>query len=247
MSDEIVILVVDDESTIRDSIAEILVQEQYRVYVAKNGIEALQVMGRIVPNLIISDIIMPEMNGYQFYMRVRQNADWVWIPFIFLTAKSDPDDVRFGREVGLDDYLTKPFSPEDLLSAIRGLLIRYEQLVAAANPPKPQVLVGRYMIGELVIDIPSRIVHVADKPLKLTPTEFEILLRLTLADGAAVRYDELFGEGEGQSYIEDDAAELLRAHVRNLRNKLKQAGLADEVIVNVHSFGYRLENRPIPV
>ena len=122
------ILIVDDEPVIRDSIAEILQLHGYLVLTARNGIDGLDAIRRDVPDLIISDIMMPEMNGYQFYQRVRSNTEWLWIPFIFLSAKVEGEDIRFGKELGVEDYLKKPIDAEDLLATVIGCLKRFHQL-----------------------------------------------------------------------------------------------------------------------
>ena len=112
------ILVVEDDLAVRKAIEDVLLLNGFSVQGAGNGVEALALMVEAPPDLILADIIMPEMNGYQFYRRVRNNEPWLWIPFIFLTAKDDAGDIRYGRELGADDYIVKPFEPEDLLAAI---------------------------------------------------------------------------------------------------------------------------------
>jgi two-component system sensor histidine kinase/response regulator len=127
------VLVVDDDPTILDSIADVLRVSGYNCLTAANGIEALQVMQQHAPDLIVADIMMPKMDGYQFYQAVRQNAVWVSIPFIFLSAKGEQSDIRYGYDMGADHYLTKPFELEDLLVAIRSRLRRISDIQAAAQ------------------------------------------------------------------------------------------------------------------
>ncbi len=127
------VLVVDDDPTILDSIADVLRVSGYNCLTAANGIEALQVMQQHAPDLIVADIMMPKMDGYQFYEAVRQNAVWVSIPFIFLSAKGEQSDIRYGYDMGADHYLTKPFELEDLLVAIRSRLRRISDIQAAAQ------------------------------------------------------------------------------------------------------------------
>jgi len=126
MSNDKTILIVDDEEGIRSSLQEFLSLSGFKVLSAENGVEGLKILEVDVPDLIIADIMMPRMNGYQFYNRVRENPDWVWLPFVFLTAKGEDEDVRFGKELGVDDYLQKPIDPEDLLATVLGKLKRYE-------------------------------------------------------------------------------------------------------------------------
>jgi CRP/FNR family cyclic AMP-dependent transcriptional regulator len=135
------ILVVDDNLEFLDGVKLTLEMEGYRVWTAANGQQALDRLLAAfrrdraqagagpdhLPDLILADIMMPEMDGYAFYEQVRANPYLNQVPFIFLTAKSSEVDVRFGKELGIDDYLTKPFSPEDLLASVRGKLKRVEQ------------------------------------------------------------------------------------------------------------------------
>ncbi|MBN1937343.1 MAG: response regulator [Anaerolineae bacterium] len=121
------ILVAEDDPSMREGICDTLELEGYAVCAAANGREALGVMQETVPDLIISDIMMPEMDGYRFYEAVRQHEAWLAIPFIFLTAKDQREDIRLGRRLGADDYLTKPFDSEDLLIAVQSKLRRADQ------------------------------------------------------------------------------------------------------------------------
>ncbi|UCC62607.1 MAG: response regulator [Anaerolineae bacterium] len=127
------ILVVEDDLAMRDGVCEILEMAGYRVSVASNGKEALQLLEDTAPELIISDIMMPEMDGYRFYQQVRADDRWLPVPFIFLTAKGKRADVLRGKSMGLDDYLTKTFDPEELLVAVESKLGRMRQLQATAR------------------------------------------------------------------------------------------------------------------
>jgi DNA-binding response OmpR family regulator len=116
------ILVVEDYEPMAGAIESMLTMRGYRVLRAANGIEALQAMGEIVPDLIIADILMPEMDGYAFYQEVQKRSEWRHIPFIFLTSMAEREDIQKGLELGVDTYITKPFDPEDLLAATRAEL-----------------------------------------------------------------------------------------------------------------------------
>lgn len=128
MGDQQVILIVDDEPVILDSLADILRVHGFQVLKAANGLEALAILQNHTPDLILADITMPEMNGYHLFNRVRQKPEWLRIPFVFLTAKGQAEDIRFGKELGADDYLMKPIDADDLIAAILGKLRRYAQL-----------------------------------------------------------------------------------------------------------------------
>ena len=129
MKTNISILVVDDEPNFLDNVRLALEAEGYRVLSAGNGVEALAVLHSQPVNLILADIAMPDMNGYQLYERVRERPQWLTIPFVFLTARKLDSDIRYGKELGVDGYLTKPVRAADLLAVVRGKLRRAQQLV----------------------------------------------------------------------------------------------------------------------
>lgn len=127
------ILIVDDDIGIRSNVLELLQLSGYEVFSASDGVEALGVMQRHTPNLIISDINMPGMDGYTFFKSVRTNTRWALVPFIFLTARDQPLDVRHGISLGVDQYLVKPFDPDDLLVAVEARLSRIREIEDAAH------------------------------------------------------------------------------------------------------------------
>ena len=127
------ILVVEDDSALLDGLRDILELSGFRVLTARNGLEGLAVLQTQLPDLIVSDINMPRMDGYQFYSQVRARPEWVSLPFIFLTAKSEKADVRRGKMLGADDYITKPFEEADLIVAVQAKLNRRAQLEAATG------------------------------------------------------------------------------------------------------------------
>jgi putative two-component system response regulator len=129
--DKETILVVEDNSILRDGLNDILAMDGYTVIAAAHGLEALEQMSTIVPDLILSDIAMPEMDGFQFFEQVRSHPEWVSIPFIFLTARGEKDDILAGKHLGVEDYLIKPLTREELLTAVRGRLERSHQLRVA--------------------------------------------------------------------------------------------------------------------
>ncbi len=129
MEDRPLILIVDDNEDARMLAGMILKKNGFTCALAANGLEALEVLrSGPLPNLILSDIMMPEMNGYEFFERVQENPDWRRVPFIFFSLKDSHQDIQKGRQLGVDDYLTKPIMPDALLAAVRGKLKRFEQL-----------------------------------------------------------------------------------------------------------------------
>src|SRR6185503_10573124 len=127
------ILVVEDDAALLQGLRDILELSGYQVLTGRTGVEGLAVLEKQLPDLIVSDINMPQMDGYQFYSQVRAKPDWVSLPFIFLSAKSEKDDVRRGKLLGADDYIIKPFEEVDLLVAIQGKLNRRAEIQAAMN------------------------------------------------------------------------------------------------------------------
>ena len=193
-----VILVVDDEPVILDSLSDILSIHGFQVLKSSNGLEALETLRDQIPDLILADIMMPEMNGYQLYNRIRQNPEWVWIPFIFLTAKGEAEDIRFGKELGADDYLMKPIDAEDLIAAILGKLRRYVQLdQEGSNPTEPR---GHG------IPVTS---DVSDFPVDLTPREIEVLRHMVMGLNNTEIAEALFIE-----------TSTVKTHVSNILSKL---------------------------
>jgi two-component system sensor histidine kinase/response regulator len=135
----VTVLVVDDDPTILDSVTDLLRISGYRILSATNGVEGLRTMQTNTPDLIIADIMMPEMDGYQFYEAVRENPAWTPIPFIFLTARGERKDIRRGYMLGADQYLTKPFEAEDLLVAVEKRLERVRAIQAVTKDEVEQV------------------------------------------------------------------------------------------------------------
>ncbi|MDY7039635.1 MAG: response regulator [Chloroflexota bacterium] len=133
------ILVVEDDIHMREGIQDILETHGFDVWTAGNGVEGLEVLDTLVPDLILSDISMPTMDGYSFYEAVRSSPRWALVPFIFLTARGERTDVRQGKRLGVDDYLIKPFEPEDLLTAVEARLKRMAEVRAATQAEKEEL------------------------------------------------------------------------------------------------------------
>lgn len=128
------ILVVDDNQEMVEGLKLTLEMEGFQVLTAGSGREALEVLEHNTPNLILADIMMPNLDGYELYVRIRHNPAWVQIPFVFLTAKTSKEDIRKGSEIGADAYITKPFDPQDVVATIRGRLKRVAELSERPTP-----------------------------------------------------------------------------------------------------------------
>jgi len=235
------ILAVDDQQELLDNIALTLRAGGYTVLTATDGINALEVLRSQPVDLILADIAMRRMNGYQFYQQVRENQAWVAIPFLFLTARAMDSDIRYGKELGVDDYLTKPIEPEDLLAAVQGKLRRTQQLAALSQPPiqsAHEQLASP--LGRLQIHMSQHRVWVDGQAVKLSAREFMLLAHLAQRAGDVVAPHELIQVTHGLTIDDVEAGELLRPLIRTLRRKLGYPIGEPGCIENVRGVGYRL-------
>ena len=219
------ILVADDKKELVDLVKSYLTQEGFRVVTAENGQAALFVARREKPDLIILDLMMPEMGGYEFMRVYSKEAD---TPIIILTAKLEENDKVLGLELGADDYVTKPFSMRELTARVRAVLRRTEK-----QPSQPDIL----RIADITLDRNGRIVTVGDKAVDLTPSEFDLLATLMSAPGRAFsRYDLL-------NHLQDTAFEgyerTIDVHIRNLRAKIEPDPRQPRYVQTVYGVGYR--------
>ena len=237
------ILVVDDEPDLLDNIGLALEVEGYQVITASDGIEALKVLQSQPVHLILADIAMPNMNGYQLFERVRKNPAWVPIPFIFLSARTMDSDVRYGKELGADDYLTKPIRAADLLAAVRGKLRRAEQLAqsTAQSTPGTAARHNRFLsAGRLRIDVGQHRVWCGDEEIRLSAKEFVLLETLAQQSGAVISPQELVKTTHNLTTDHIEAGSLLRPIILSLRRKLGLSTGEVGSIENVRGVGYRL-------
>jgi DNA-binding response OmpR family regulator len=226
------ILVVDDEAKLRDMIRLYLDQEGYRVVTAGNGREALYVARVEKPDLIILDLMMPEMGGTEFMRAFSKEAE---TPVIMLTAKVDDQDKILGLELGADDYVTKPFNVRELIARVRAVLRR-----AQKGPAEPEMLRG----ADIVIDRAGRLVQVADRTVDLTPSEFEILTTLIASPGQVFSRLDLLDRLSGQAY--EGYERTIDVHIRNLRSKIEPDPRNPRYVETVYGIGYRFAARRQP-
>lgn len=222
------ILVVDDADSLRTMVKAYLVQEGFRVVTAANGREALFIARQERPDLIVLDLMMPELGGYEFInVYAREGA----APIIILTAKVDESDKVLGLELGADDYMTKPFSMRELAARVRAVLRRAEK----TTDERPSALLR---IGGIVLDRNSREVTVDGNRVSLTPSEFDLLATFLASPG------RVFSRLELLDRIQDDAYEgyerTIDVHIRNLRTKIEPDAGNPRYIVTVYGIGYRL-------
>lgn len=226
------ILVVDDEAKLRDLIRVYLEQEGYRVVEAGNGREALYVARYEKPDLIILDLMMPEMSGYEFVRAFNKEAE---TPIIMLTAKVDDQDKIVGLELGADDYITKPFNVRELIARVRAVLRRAQKAAA-----EPDVL----RAANIVLDRTGRTVKVGDRAVDLTPSEFAILATLMAAPGQVFSRLDLLDRVSGEAY--EGYERTIDVHIRNLRTKIEPDPKKPTYIDTVYGMGYRFAAQKAP-
>ena len=219
------ILVVDDKASVRKVVRDYLTEEGFRAVTAGNGREALYVARHEKPDLILLDIMMPEMGGYEFLRTYRKERN---TPIILLTARLEEADKVLGLELGADDYVTKPFGIRELVARIRAVLRR-----AAPEARQPAVLRG----GDLLLDLTAHTVHLGDQPMRLTPSEFELLATLMAAPGRAFTRLELLEKLQGVAI--EGAEHTVNTHIHNLRAKIEPEPSRPRYIEAVFGVGYR--------
>jgi two-component system alkaline phosphatase synthesis response regulator PhoP len=219
------IMVIDDEKRLVSLVESYLIQEGYRVVSANNGKEALPIASREKPDLIILDIMMPEMDGYAFMREHRKELD---TPIILLTARVDDDERVIGLELGADDYITKPFRPRELVARVRAVLRR-----VGKTEPQAKVL----QVADITLDRDMRTVTVADHSVDLTPSEFDLLAALMSSPGRVFSRLDLLDILQGIRY--EGYERTIDTHVKNLRGKIEPDSRAPCYIETVYGVGYR--------
>jgi DNA-binding response OmpR family regulator len=247
MTQKDAILVVDDNAQLLSAVQRILEIEGYTVFTATDGAMALAALAELRPNLIIADIAMPHINGYQLHARVRQNPDWALIPFIFLTGRALDSDIRYGKEMGVDDYLIKPIEPEDLLVAVRGKLKRARQWAHPHVRPEPLQKSPQDMlvVGALSLDVNERRAKLNEEPISLSTREFILLENLARRPGEVVPPEVLLKATHGFATNASEAGTFIRPLIRSLRRKLGYPSGELGCIETVRGWGYRLQPPPL--
>ncbi len=226
-SDRKLILVVDDEPRMTKFVRMNLELEGYRVSEASDGLEALNKARDELPDLIILDVNMPELDGFETLKLLRQTGN---TPVIMLTVKADEDDRIKGLELGADDYVTKPFSPRELASRVKAVLRRTE---TAAPVEKTTIVVD----NDLTIDFKKREVMVRGQPVKLRPTEYRLLYHLVSNAGYVMTHDMLLQKVWGHEYR--DESQYVRLYINYLRQKIEADPAHPKYILTEHGVGYQ--------
>ena len=222
------VLIVEDEPDIRELVVHHLKRDGYLVSAASSGEEALRQVQAAAPDLVLLDLMMPEMDGLEVCRRLRQDPATVSLPIVMLTAKGDEVDRILGLEIGADDYIVKPFSPKELLARVRAVLRRSRQAPGGAP----------LSLGALSIDLGTHTASVGGRALALTPKEFDLLRALVEARGRVLSREFLLDRVWGYARAGEIESRTVDVHVRRLRVKLGPEGRR---ILTVKSVGYRLD------
>ena len=218
------VLITEDEADIRQLISFNLERESMETLLAKDGIEAIEIAQEKEPDLIILDIMLPKLDGFAVFKELRQDSRTRDIPVIMLTAKAQLDDVVTGLEMGADDYLTKPFSPRELVLRVKALLRRIKTTTS-----KSTITSGKFRLDKNTLHC-----FVAGEQLDLTPTEFKLLLLMIEREGTVQNREDLLREVWG--YRDTANSRTLDTHIKRLREKL---GDFSRCIETVRSVGYQ--------
>ncbi len=221
------ILVADDEQTILDTVRAYLIEAGLQVVTVKNGREAVFAFRHENPALVILDVMMPEMDGWEAARMIRKESP---VPLLFLTARVDDIDHVTGLEIGADEYITKPFSPRVLVAHVRALLRRTYGELGAVAPV--------WRVGEIEVNSEAHTVTRSGTRIELTPTEFELLAALIARPGRVFSRMELLDRLQGQSFAAFERA--IDVHIKNLRAKLETDSREPQYIETVFGVGYRM-------
>jgi DNA-binding response OmpR family regulator len=240
-----VILVVDDEAKISQIVMAYLQRDGYRVLRAENGRVALDLARTEMPDLVVLDLMLPEVSGWDVCRALRRDAKTAEMPIIMLTARDEIADRIVGLELGADDYVVKPFDPKELVARVHAVLRRVRDRREAASAAGSPSAILRH--GDLAIDRGRHEVRQGDRPLEVTRTEFELLATLAEQPGRVFSRLQLLDAIQGEAF--EGYERTIDSHVKNLRRKLEPDPRRPRYIQTVFGIGYKLvdQDRPDPV
>uniref|UniRef100_UPI003FEDE50C response regulator transcription factor n=1 Tax=Roseburia sp. TaxID=2049040 RepID=UPI003FEDE50C len=230
------VLIVEDDKEIRDGIEIFLKSQNYNVYKAADGIEGLAVIEAHEIHLAIVDIMMPRMDGITMTVQLRQKYEF---PVIMLSAKSEETDKVIGLNIGADDYVTKPFTPLELLARVNSQLRRYTKFLNKGGTQQTDERV--YVIGGLELNEDTVTVSVDGNPVKMTPMEFKILALLMKNPGRVFSAEEIYERVWNEKAVNTDT---IMVHVRNIRDKIEINPKDPKYLKVVWGVGYKIEKQP---
>jgi two-component system, OmpR family, phosphate regulon response regulator PhoB len=226
------VLVVEDEPDIRTLVVHHLTRDGFRCRTAATGPEALASVRRAPPDLLILDLMLPELNGIEVCRRLRADTATAAVPIIMLTARADEVDRVVGLEMGADDYVVKPFSPKELVARVRAVLRR-----ARGGEPSRALAVGG-----VSLDAARHVVTVGGRLVELTPKEFDLLHALLDAAGRVLSREHLLNRVWGYAHADEIESRTVDVHIRRLRAKL---GAEERRIATIKGVGYRFETEDV--
>jgi len=219
------VLVVDDEPKIVQLARDYLERAGFAVIVAHDGKAALASARSQKPDLVVLDLGLPELDGLDVARTIRQESN---VPIVMLTGRSEESDKLVGLEIGADDYVTKPFSPKELVARVRAVLRRTE---------RPRVDTEIVRVGDVMLDIPRMRATVADRPVELTPTEFQLVTTMAREPGRVFTRGQLLDAVHGVAFESYERA--IDAHVKNIRHQLESDPARPRYLLTVYGVGYR--------
>ena len=228
------LLVVDDDDSIRTSLENYLCRNGYEVVLAQDGNEALAVARKNRPDLVVLDVMLPDMSGFSICQKIRETQNF---PIIMLTAKDEEIDKITGLTLGADDYMTKPFRPLELIARVKAQLRRFTKY---NNSPVQEKDPDSVTISGLTINKRDHTCTLNEQPLALTPTEFSILWSLCKNRGQVVSSDRLFYDVWGEKYYSSNNNTIM-VHIRHLREKMNDSSEKPKYIKTVWGVGYKIE------
>ncbi len=226
------VLIVDDDANIREVVRFALEKAGFKVRQAENGVDALAAFGAAKPDLIVLDILMPEMDGTEVCKAIRRDSR---VPIVFLTSMDEEADRIIGLELGGDDYVSKPFSPRELVARVKAVLRRTEAQPDGVRPPRSE---GKPVVGHGLLRLDPNTFEVGfdGKPVTLTATEFHLVAGLLAYPGKVYSREELMQKAYDENIVVTDRT--IDTHVRRIRKKFAEVG-ADPV-ETVHGIGYKI-------
>ncbi len=228
------VLVADDDKDIVFTIRKILESQGYQVSCAENGRQVLERIEKEKIHLVLLDIMMPEMDGFSTVMKIREDYN---IPIILLSAKTEESDKVLGLTMGADDYITKPFSKEELLARIKAQIRRYLDL---GNHPDVRAN-NKLVNGDLLLDLDTKIFYVNHRPIQLTATEYKIIELLLSHPGKVFTVEEIYEKVWGEEAYQSD--NVVMVHIRRIRKKIEIDPKEPRYLKVVWGIGYKIEKQ----
>ena len=229
------ILIVEDDKDIREGVGIYLKSQGYQVFMVADGVEGLEVLEKEEIHLAIVDIMMPRMDGITMTMKLREKHDF---PVIMLSAKSEEVDKVMGLNIGADDYVTKPFTPMELMARVNSQMRRYRRFMEKLQEKEEKNTDTVYAIGGLEVNESTFEVRVDSTPVKMTPMEFKILLLLVKNPGRVFSADEIYERVWNERAVN---TETVMVHVRNIREKIEINPKEPKYLKVVWGVGYKIE------